>query len=184
MRSGAFVLGATASRHGSVWLPVPTRRASGHDPRNAGTHDCVLTTRRDRKRAVGRLQGIRAGSGVWFSVPTVSATGRTAATRSRRWSHRSTCTMTRTQRVSSRPWRGASLCGSAWTFCSCPPTAVASSSRSTVDTTSGRHHFTENAYTEQEKPSPRLYAQMAAEDRRIQLAGYEVRIELYAVDKP
>jgi len=38
----------------------------------------------------------------------------------------------------------------------------------------GRHHFTENAYTEREKPSPRLYAQMAAEDRRIRLAGYEV----------
>lgn len=38
----------------------------------------------------------------------------------------------------------------------------------------GRHHFTENAYTERERPSPRLYSEMVSEDRRIQLAGYEV----------
>jgi hypothetical protein len=38
----------------------------------------------------------------------------------------------------------------------------------------GKHHFAENPYTDREKPSPRLYARMAAEDRRIRLAGYEV----------
>jgi hypothetical protein len=38
----------------------------------------------------------------------------------------------------------------------------------------GKHHYTENAYTPDAKPSPRLYAEMVAEDRRIRLAGYEV----------
>ena len=38
----------------------------------------------------------------------------------------------------------------------------------------GKHHYTEDAYTDAAKPSPRLYAEMAAEDRRIRLAGYEV----------
>lgn len=38
----------------------------------------------------------------------------------------------------------------------------------------GRHHYTQDAYTDREKPSPRVYAEMVAEDRRIQLAGYEI----------
>jgi hypothetical protein len=38
----------------------------------------------------------------------------------------------------------------------------------------GRHHYTENAYTDDEKSSPRLYSEMVAEDRRIRLDGYEV----------
>lgn len=38
----------------------------------------------------------------------------------------------------------------------------------------GRHHYTENAYTDDERPSPRLYSEMVAEDRRIRVDGYEV----------
>lgn len=38
----------------------------------------------------------------------------------------------------------------------------------------GKHHYTEGTDTDQEKPSPRLYSEMTSEDRRIQLAGYEV----------
>lgn len=49
----------------------------------------------------------------------------------------------------------------------------------------GRHHYTEDAYTDHEKPSPRLYAEMAAEDRRIRLAGYEVfRFGAYELMQP
>lgn len=43
--------------------------------------------------------------------------------------------------------------------------------------TNGRHRaadFTENAYTESERPSPKLYSELVAENHRIQLAGYEV----------
>lgn len=38
----------------------------------------------------------------------------------------------------------------------------------------GQHHYSENPYSDNAKPSPRLYAEMVAEDRRIRLAGYEV----------
>jgi hypothetical protein len=38
----------------------------------------------------------------------------------------------------------------------------------------GQHHYANDPYTDQAKPSPRLYAEMVAEDRRIRLAGYEV----------
>jgi len=49
----------------------------------------------------------------------------------------------------------------------------------------GRHHYTQDAYTDNEKPSPRLYAEMAAEDRRIGLAGYEVfRFGAYELMQP
>jgi len=49
----------------------------------------------------------------------------------------------------------------------------------------GRHHFTQNAYTDNESPSPQLYAEMAAEDRRIKLAGYEVfRFGAYELMQP
>lgn len=49
----------------------------------------------------------------------------------------------------------------------------------------GKHHYTEGAYTEHEKPSARLYAEMAAEDRRIRLAGYEVfRFGAYELMQP
>lgn len=38
----------------------------------------------------------------------------------------------------------------------------------------GQHHYAVNPYTPEAKPSPRFYAEMVAEDRRIRLAGYEV----------
>lgn len=49
----------------------------------------------------------------------------------------------------------------------------------------GRHHYTKNAYSDHEKPAPRLYAEMAAEDRRIRFAGYEVfRFGAYELMQP
>jgi hypothetical protein len=38
----------------------------------------------------------------------------------------------------------------------------------------GQQHYAEKPWTEEARPSPRLYAEMVAEDRRIRLAGYEV----------
>jgi hypothetical protein len=38
----------------------------------------------------------------------------------------------------------------------------------------GRHHYAENVGSSGETPSPRLYAEMVSEDRRIRMAGYEV----------
>lgn len=49
----------------------------------------------------------------------------------------------------------------------------------------GRHHYAEDAYTDDERPSSSLYAEMAAEDRRIRLAGYEVfRFGAYELMQP
>jgi very-short-patch-repair endonuclease len=49
----------------------------------------------------------------------------------------------------------------------------------------GRHHYTDNAYTDDEKPSPRRYSEMVAEDRRIRLDGYEVfRFGGYELNQP
>jgi hypothetical protein len=38
----------------------------------------------------------------------------------------------------------------------------------------GKRHYAEGVDTDRERPSPRLYSEMASEDRRIRLAGYEV----------
>lgn len=49
----------------------------------------------------------------------------------------------------------------------------------------GRHHYTQNAYSDNERPAPQLYAEMVAEDRRIRLAGYEVfRFGAYELMQP
>lgn len=49
----------------------------------------------------------------------------------------------------------------------------------------GKHHYAENVGSDREAPSPRLYAEMVSEDRRIRMAGYEVfRFGAYELLQP